>query len=189
MAKRQLNLSETEIGQLRQAEAKTRDVRELKRLQAVRLYGSGVNLRDIMTMVGAGESTIRQWAMSYRSEGVTGLSSKWQGKNANKLTDEQRQQLKERLHTYSPIDLQISQSAYWTVSDLRVAVENWHGVVYQDDDSYQKMFHVSGFSYQRTAKVYRSRPSEVSIAEFEAELEKSDGFPAKPPHWAGYCPR
>lgn len=172
MAKRQLDLSETEIGQLRQAEATTRNVRELKRLQAIRLYGTGVNLRDIMDMVGAGESTIRQWAMSYRSDGLDGLRSKWQGNNANKLTPEQRQHLKDRLHTYSPMDLQISQSAYWTVSDLRVAVENWYGVVYQDESSYQTLLHRSGFSYQRTAKVYRSRPSEVSIAEFEAELEK-----------------
>jgi len=90
MAKRQLELSETEIGQLRQAEATTRNVRELKRLQAIRLYGTGINLRDIMDIVGAGESTIRQWAMSYRSDGVGGLRSKWDGKNANKLSDEQR---------------------------------------------------------------------------------------------------
>ncbi len=172
MAKRQLELSETEIGQLRQAEATTRNVRELKRLQAIRLYGTGINLRDIMDIVGAGESTIRQWAMSYRSDGVGGLRSKWDGKNANKLSDEQRQQIKERLHQSHPVDLQISQSVYWTVSDLRIAVEKWFGVVYQDESSYQTLLHRSGFSYQRTAKIYRSQPSELNIAAFEAELEK-----------------
>jgi transposase len=172
MAKRQLELNETQIRELREAEAQTRDVHELKRLQAIRLYGSSMPIRDIMNMVGSGESTIRQWAMSYQSDGLEGLRSKWQGKNANKLTDEQRQQLKDRLHTYSPSDLHISQSTYWTVSDLRVAINMWYGVVYQESDSYQKILHMSGFSYQRTAKVYRSRPSEVQIAEFEAEVEK-----------------
>jgi hypothetical protein len=37
MAKRQFQLTEDEITAFRQAEAQTRDVREVKRLQAVRL--------------------------------------------------------------------------------------------------------------------------------------------------------
>ena len=172
MAKRQLELTAAEIGQFRQAEVRTRNVRDLKRLQAIRLYGSGVALRDIMEMVGAGESTIRQWAMAYRVEGLAGLQSKWQGKNANKLSDEQRQQLKERLQQYRPVDLHLSAGEYWTVSDLRVAVEQWFGVVYQDETSYHRLLHKSGFSYQRTTKVYRSQPSATDIMQFEAELEK-----------------
>ena len=172
MAKRQLELSEKEIGQFRAAEAQTRDVHELKRLQAIRLYGSHMRLVDIQALVGAGESTIRQWAMAYRAEGLPGLRSKWQGKNANKLTPLQREQIKERLHQYRPVDLHLSAGQYWTVRDLRVAVEQWFGVVYQDETSYQTLLHRSGFSYQRTTKVYRSRPSEAALVEFEAEMEK-----------------
>jgi putative transposase len=172
MAKRQLQLTEQEIGQFRSAEARTRDVHELKRLQAIRMYGTGMRLVDIQNITGAGESSIRQWAMAYRAEGLSGLRSKWQGKNASKLTDEQRQQIKQRLQEYRPVDLQVSVGEYWTVSDLRVAVEQWFGVVYQDETSYQTLLHKSGFSYQRTTKVYRSRPSEAALADFEAELEK-----------------
>lgn len=172
MAKRQLQLSEAEMGAFRQAEARTRDVQALKRLQAIRLYGSGVPLMDIRNLVDAGESTIRQWAMRYRAEGVSGLRSKWHGKNANKLTDEQREQIRQRLHQYRPLDLHLSAGAYWTVSDLRLAVKQWFGIVYADETSYQTLLHKSGFSYQRTTKVYRSRPSEVALAHFEAELEK-----------------
>lgn len=172
MAKRQLQLTEAEIGACRQAEGQTRDVRELKRLQAVRLYGSGVRLAEIMELVGAGESTIRQWAMAYRAQGVDGLRSRWQGNNARKLTAEQRRWVQERLQQYRPVDLGLSEGVYWTVSDLQVAVEEWFGVVYQDETSYQTLLHTSGFSYQRTAKVYRSQPSAAEIAQFEAELEK-----------------
>ncbi|MBZ0274593.1 MAG: helix-turn-helix domain-containing protein [Anaerolineae bacterium] len=172
MAKRQLELTEKEIGQFRAAETQTRDVYELKRLQAVRLYGTGMPLVAIQDMTGAGESTIRQWAMAYRAEGLTGLCSKWSSKNANKLTDEQRAQIKQRLHEYRPVDLHVSTGEYWTVSDLRVAVEQWFGVIYQDETSYQTLFRKSGFSYQRTTKVYRSRPSEAALAQFESELEK-----------------
>lgn len=172
MAKRQLQLTEQEIVQFREAETRTRDVHELKRLQAIRLYGTGRALAEIRNITDAGESTIRQWAMAYRAEGLTGLRSKWHGKNANKLTDEQRQQIKQRLQQYRPVDLHLSAGEYWTVSDLRIAVEQWFGVVYQDETSYQTLLHKSGFSYQRTTKVYRSRPSEAVLADFEAELEK-----------------
>jgi len=172
MAKRQLQLTDKEIGQFREAEMRTRNVYELKRLQAIRLYGTGMPLVDIRNMTGAGESTIRQWAMAYRAEGLAGLSSKWHGKNANKLSDEQRQQIKQRLQQYRPVDLHLSVRQYWTVSDLRIAVEQWFGVIYQDETSYQTLLHKSGLSYQRTTKVYRSRPSEAALADFEAELEK-----------------
>jgi len=172
MAKRQIQLTEAENAQFRQAEAQTRDVHELKRLPAIRLYGSGVRLTAIMDVVGAGESPIRQWAMAYRAHGLDGLRSKWQGSNANKLTPEQRALLKARLHPYRPVDLHLSAGQYWTVSDLRVAVEGWFGVVYKDETSYQTLLHTSGFSYQRTAKVYRSQPSAADVAQFEADLEK-----------------
>jgi transposase len=172
MGKRQLQLTEKETAAFRQAEAETRDVHELKRLQAIRLYGSAVPLEDIQDLVGAGESTIRQWAMAYRGSELAGLRSKWHGKNANKLTDAQREQIKQTLHTYRPVDLHLSTRDYWTVSDLRVAVEQWFGVVYRDETSYQVLLRKSGFSYQRTTKLYRSRPPEVALAAFEAELEK-----------------
>jgi hypothetical protein len=80
--------------------------------------------------------------MAYRTSGVAGLRLKWNGKNANKLTDEQR------LHQYRPVDLHLSKREYWTMNDLRVAIEQWFGVIYQDETS-----------YQRTTKIYRSRPA------------------------------
>jgi len=172
MAKRHIQLTEAAIGQFHQAEAQTHDVHELKRLQAIRLYGSGVGISDIIALVGAGESTIRQWAMIYRAQGLQGLRSKWQGNNANKLTDEQRALIQQRMHHYRPADLHVSGGQYWTVSDLRVAVNQWFGVEYKDETSYHMLLKQSGFSYQRVAKVYRNQPSAADIAQFEAELEK-----------------
>lgn len=68
--------------------------------------------------------------------------------------------------------MHLSQGVYWTVSDLRMAVESWYGVVYSDMTRYHALLHESGFSFQRTAKVYRSQPSALALAQFEAELEK-----------------
>lgn len=52
MAKRQFILTEPEINELRWAEGQTEDVQELKRLQAVRLYGEGKPAQEILDVVG-----------------------------------------------------------------------------------------------------------------------------------------
>jgi transposase len=73
MGKRQFQLSDTEIGQLRQQEQQTRRASELKRLQAVRLYGSGMAVEEIMNIIGCAESSIRAWAQAYKEEGMAAL--------------------------------------------------------------------------------------------------------------------
>jgi transposase len=74
MAKRQFELSEDEIKGLRQAEQSTRDVHELKRLQGVRLYGSGQPMGVIQAMLNCGESSVREWVQRYQTGGWTACS-------------------------------------------------------------------------------------------------------------------
>jgi len=151
----------------------------IKRLQAVRLYGSGQGMAAIMDMTGCAESSIREWVHDYKGDGLAGLSAHYEhsAHNASKLSQAQRADLQERLHAYRPDQvlsptIRVSQGTFWTVSDLHIAVEQWYGVVYQDTEAYQQLFHRCGFSYQRAERVYKSRPSQADIAEFEAELEK-----------------
>lgn len=172
MAKRQFHLSEEEISQFQRAEQATRETLELRHLQAVRLYGSGMEIREIMRVVNAGESTIRQWVMVYQRKGLAGLQAQWVGGNNRKLSAAQVAELKAYVQQYRPVDVQVSQAEYWTVSDLRVVVEQRYGVVYKDSDSYVSLLHASGFSYQRSAKVYRHKASLAQVLAFEAELEK-----------------
>jgi hypothetical protein len=72
--------------------------------------------------------------------------------------------LKTKLQQYRLLDLHISQRAWW------------FGVIYASNDSYETLLHASGFSYQGSTKVYRHQPGVVAIADFEADLEKSNGF-------------
>ena len=143
MAKRQFILIEEEIRQLQRAEAGTRDAYELRRLQAVRMYGLGQSIVAIQEVVQAGESTIREWVRRYEQSGIGGLASQWRGGNANKLSGEQRSDLVRRLETYSPAqviapDVRIERGEFWTVSDLRIVVEQWYGVSYRSPNSYYK---------------------------------------------------
>ena len=177
MAKRQFQLTDEERQAFEQTEGHTRDAYELKRLQAVRLYGSGVTTRDIRQLVGCSDRRIREWAQKYRQQGLDGLKSHWQGDNALKLSREQRADLKQRVEQYRPDqviapDVRISQGQFWTVSHLRTVVKAWYDVEYRTTDSYRTLLHESGLSYQRTEKVYRSQPDAQTVADFEAELEK-----------------
>jgi transposase len=179
MAKRQFQLSEREIIQFREHEQQTRYAAELKRLQAVRLYGRGIAMTQIMDMTGCAESSIREWVQNYKQDGIVGLRPHYErsAQNASKLTEAQRAEIERRLQQYRPDQvlsptLRVSQGQFWTVSDLEMAVEDWYGVIYQDQGGYRHLFHRCGFSYQRAERVYKSRPSAVEITQFEAELEK-----------------
>jgi transposase len=177
MAKRQFQLTDEEKAAFEQAERRTRDAYELRRLQAVRLYGSGTPTAEIMQHIQVSDRRIREWAQKYQEAGLEGLQSRWQGENALKLSREQRAELKQRLHAYRPDqviapDVRLGQGQFWTVSDLHIVVKAWYEVEYRTSGSYRTLLHECGLSYQRTEKVYRSRPDQQTVADFEAELEK-----------------
>ena len=177
MAKRQFELTADEIAAFRQAEQETRDTRELKRLQAVRLYGTGEAVPTIQKLVGCGPVSPRQWAIRYKQGGLEAQRIRWASGNANKLSTEQRAELATKLKQYTPDqllarDVRVERGTFWTVSDLQIVVEQWYGVIYRSKRSYRSLLHACGLSYQKAEKVYRSQPNATGVAEFEAELEK-----------------
>src|SRR5258708_2328773 len=123
MNNRQFKLSEQEQQTLQQREAATTSVRELKRLQAVRLYGSGQAMGAVVKVVGSSSRTIQRWVQDYQERGIAGLKPGWRGENAKKLSDAQRAEMVQRLQGYQPDQLlsreaRLSQGEFWTVSDL-----------------------------------------------------------------------
>ncbi len=170
-------LSDDEVGVWQPAEAETRDARELKRLQAVRLYGTGYAAADIQNMVGCSWRALMAWCQAYRGQGVDGVHNHWPRDNALKLSRAQRADLKAKLHTYRPDqviapEVRISHGQFWTVSDLKIVVERWYAVTYQGESSYRRLLHQCGLSQQQTERQYRSRADEQTVADFEAMLEK-----------------
>jgi transposase len=91
-----------------------------------------------------------------------------------------------RLHLYTPRDVlgetaYPSQGQFWTVADLYRAVKQWYDVEYRSRASYYQLFSFCGFSYQRPAKVFKSR-SAAKVADFEERLEKNSWtLPRMPP--------
>jgi len=173
MRTRGFTLTDKEVVELKQAEQQAKRPDDLRRMQAVRLFGTGMDKAQISDITGYSERNLQRLAVCYRQDGITGLYDQRKGGNRTRLSAEQRRELEQRLHQYRPVDLQVSAHEYWTVSDLKIGVERWFGVVYQSLESYYTLLHQSGFSLQRPAKVYRSRPNERAMADFEAALEKN----------------
>lgn len=177
MAHRRFQLNEAQQRELKTAEQQVKKVSDLKRIMAVRMYGEGYRTAEIEGLLGCSWRALMDWCEKYQRDGVEGLLDQRQGGNRAKLSAEQRASVKERLNTYRPDQLlppsvRVEQGAFWTVSDLKIAVYVWYDVTWQSDTSYRSLLHEAGFSRQQTESQYRSRPSDEVIAEFEALLEK-----------------
>jgi transposase len=177
MAKRRFQLTEYQVRELMAAYSSCKDGPTRTRYQSVRLYGSGYPTKEVTAITGCSRITLMEWCRNYCTEGIAGLADKRVGGNAARLTQSQIQDLREKLHTYTPAQLfgegaATADGQFWTVPDLRRAILHWYGVSYQSPSSYLRYFDLCGFSYQRPDRVYKSR-SEAKVAEFEAQLEKN----------------
>ena len=177
MARRRFQLTEDQVRELTYAYSCCKNGPTRTRYQAVRLYGTGYPTKEVMEISGCSRTSLMEWCRVYRAEGIAGLIDKRVGGNAARLTQGQINDFSTRLHTYTPAQLFGHSAAtatgqFWTVADLRRAMEHWYGVSYQSPSSYLRYFDVCDFSYQRPDKVYKSR-SEAKVLEFEAQLEKN----------------
>lgn len=172
MATRQFKLSDEQATELQSALLQEKHGPTRMRYQAVRLYGTGYRLEEVIDITGCSRTSLFDWCRCYREEGLTGLVDKRAGGNSRKLTPEQTEELGRKLHRYRSRDLFGQEaSPYWNVDGLRRALERWYGVLYKQNASYHGLFKRCGFSYQRPAKVYKSRREE-DVLEFEQRLEK-----------------
>jgi len=177
MANRQFGSTKAQVQELANAYGDSRDGPTRTRYQAVRLYGTGYPTQEVVEITGCTRSSLMNWCRTYRRDGIEGLIDRRAGGNRAKLSQTQVDELRDRLRVYTPADLFGAASVvegghYWTVPDLQRAVEQWYSVSYRNPSSYHRLFDLCGFSYQRPAKVYKSR-SAAKIAEFEEQLEKN----------------
>jgi transposase len=177
MAKRKFQLTETQRNELLRAYTDSREGATRTRYQAVRLYGSGYPVTEILSITGCSRTSLMEWCQTYTTRGVVGLQDQRRGGNSAKLTPAQRAELQTRLQAYTPHQVRgsaahTSDAQFWTVADVQAAVRQWYAVEYQSPTSYVSLLAACGLTYQRPAKVYKSqRP--LALADFEEQLEKN----------------
>jgi len=177
MAKRKFSLTETEWKELLQAYRTCKNAATRTRYQAVRLYGEGYPVEEIMQITGCSRTSLMEWCRAYREDHSQGLVDKRAGGNRAKLSKLQIESLQEILHQYTPKERLGPRAGtvngqFWSVEDLALVVREQYGVKYQSRTSYSQLLHLCGFSYQKTEKVFKSR-SQIKVADFEEQLEKN----------------
>ena len=177
MAKRKFTLTETERKELLQAYRTCKNAATRTRYQAVRLYGEGYPVEEIMQITGCSRTSLMEWCRAYREDHSQGLVDKRAGGNRAKLSKLQIEALQQMLYQYTPKErlgpkASTVNGQFWSVEDLALTVREQYGVEYQSRTSYSQLLHLCGFSYQKTEKVFKSR-REPQVADFEEQLEKN----------------
>lgn len=175
--KRQFQLTEEEVRKFEDAQYQAKDGATRTRYLAVRLYGTGYPVKEVLYITGYTRGSLMNWRRSFDAQGIDGLRDKRIGGNRARLKQPQMEEIQERLHSYTPVQLFGKDTAshegrFWTTHDLARALEQWYGVTYRSHGSYVKILTQCGLSYQRPAQVYKSR-SEAKVVDFESHLEKN----------------
>jgi transposase len=177
MTTRHFQLTSEQSCALQTAYLHCQDADTKTRYQAVRLYGSGYPVVQIIDIIGCSRTSLMEWCRLYREQGLVGLVDHRIGGNSRKLTSDQIEAIQQTLHRYTPAqrlgkDACVGDGQFWTVADLKHLLEKEYHVVYQSLVSYYTLFQKCGFSSQRPAKQYKSRSEEKAVA-FEEALEKN----------------
>ncbi len=177
MATRHFQLTSEQSNALQTAYLHCQETDTKTRYQAVRLYGMGYPVVQIMDITGASRTSLMEWCRLYRKHGLVGLVDHRTGGNSAKLTPDQIEAIQQTLHRYTPAqrlgkDACMGGGQFWTVAELKQLVYTEYGVIYQSLASYYNLFQKCGFSSQRPAKQYKSR-SEEKVVAFEEALEKN----------------
>ena len=181
MKPRSLCLTEAQAKELQAAFLHCQDILAKTRFQAVRLYGTGYPVTQIIDICGCNTRTLLNWTRTYRERGLSALLDHRQGGNRARLKSEQIETLQNQLHGYTPAQLLgrshcVGDGQFWTAADLACLLKRDYGVVYQSHTSYLTLLQKCGFSYQRPAKQYKSH-SEAKVMDFEEQLEKKISRP------------
>ena len=174
MAKRHFQLTEHQDHELLAAYSQCVDGPTRTRYQAVRMYGRGYALAEILALTGSSRTAVMEWCHFYQTDGLESLTDQRRGGNAAKLSPTQQADLRARLQQYTPAMIFGPQAAgdFWNVPDLKRALLKWYAVEYASPTSYLNQLARCGLTYQRPAKVYKSQKP-VHHADFEEQLEKN----------------
>jgi transposase len=176
MAKRKFELTDKEVQELKVAYASCKDGPTQTRYLAVRLYGTGYPVTEVIEITGCSQRSLMDWCRIYRQRGIAGLVDKRAGGNAAKLNGEQIGRIETIVHCYTPaayLGAEDSQGngQFWTVPDVAKLVNDLYAITYKSSTSYRSLMKACGLSLKKPATQYKSR-SETKVMAFEEWLEK-----------------
>jgi transposase len=166
-------LSKEMVDDLGKAFKKERNGRQKVRYQAIWLLAKGWKREKVAEASGISPGRIRQLVTLYHKGGLANLKIKPAQGNHHLLTQEQKQQIKYLISTKTPQDLGLAEISgrFWNILLLKELVKKEFGLIYQNQDSYRRLFHCCGFTFHKPAKV-NQRQKDGDRVRFEETLKK-----------------
>ena len=93
MAKRRFHLNEDQVKKLANAYTNCRDGPTRTRYQAVRLYGTGYPVKEVMNITGCSRTSLMDWCRMFRTEGIARLVDRRTGGNRDRFTEQRIDEL------------------------------------------------------------------------------------------------
>jgi len=178
MATRKFVLSRAEVEELLAAFRTCRNGDTKIRYQAIRLYGQGYEVKEILAICNCCHRSLMAWCQAYRHRGIAALVDQRKGGNSAKIAVPQIEQLTRQLHQYTPAQLLGNEQctgpgdgALWNVTDVAALLKREYGVVFTSVNSYYNLLARCNMTYQRPAKQYKSQYVS-KLMTFEEGLEK-----------------
>lgn len=164
------NLPEDKVTALEKAFKTAKDGREKMRYLALLLLTQGYKRREVIKIVGRSQRALGSWVSAYNHYGLESLRNQPQPGNHRKLTNRQKEKIKELITSKTPERLGFN-GQFWTIPTLRRMVKDKFGTAYKTNDSYRRFFHYCGFSFHRPNKVNKKR-NPYLVKRFEDKLKK-----------------
>lgn len=148
---------------------------EYIRVQAVLLRKKGYLRKEILEITGKSLSSLQDWITAFNQRGILALMTKERDVPPRYvLLKEQKDEIARLIKTHRPNQLGIP-GEFWDIPKLKRLVKDHFAKEYQHSDSYRRLLHYCGLSYQKVELVDRRRkdePREEFKKRFTAKLKK-----------------
>lgn len=157
-------LSPEQFQELKSFAENTKDVKELKRAQAILLLNAHNPISFTTQFSGYSRSQVFSLRHQYQENGLEAIKTKAKGEPKRLLTQKQLQEVKVILQEAgSPLRLGY-QTPFWTTGMLANYIKETYQVFYKSKTSYYLIFKKSSFSFHKPGQVSSKRDEEAVAA-------------------------
>lgn len=149
----------------------TRRPDERDRARAVFKLIQGQKRQTVADFFDIHIKTLDEWQRAFKKQGIDGLRTKPQPGNNQRLSSEQKEEIKASINTKEPKDFGLGER-FWSVPTLRQYVKKQYKVTYKSNDSYRQLFDFCEFTYHKPNKVNKKQDPHMR-KRFEETLKKS----------------
>lgn len=126
----------------------TKDRRMYERLQTIRLRLMGKSVLEIAEIMNRSDKSIRNYLHAYKTEGLSGLTMRFSPGPNQRLTQEQRESLKQVIVNQVPADVGFTATFNWTLQIIADYIEQTYGYTYSIR-GVSKLMERMGMSYTK----------------------------------------